>query len=215
MIDKREKRAVAPADDAALIAAIASGDLEALGALFERHEPAVTRYLTRLGLARGDVDDLVQATFLEVVRASQRFDPHHAARSWLLGVATIMVRRHRRSLARAAARAAAWAGVLRVRAKTQPSPADLLERDGELRAFVAALDGLSAKKREVFVLVTLEGLSGQQVAEVLGIPVNTVWTRLHHARRDLRAALEEHKPERVEPAQPLAPARRAEPEQER
>jgi RNA polymerase sigma-70 factor (ECF subfamily) len=43
----------------------------------------------------------------------------------------------------------------------------------------------------VFVLVTLEGMSGEEASAVLGIPINTVWTRLHHARRALRAALEE------------------------
>jgi RNA polymerase sigma-70 factor (ECF subfamily) len=54
-----------------------------------------------------------------------------------------------------------------------------------------ALFELSPKKREVFVLVALEGLSGEEVATTLGIPVNTVWTRLHHARSELRHALEE------------------------
>jgi RNA polymerase sigma-70 factor (ECF subfamily) len=52
-----------------------------------------------------------------------------------------------------------------------------------------ALSRLSAKKREVFVLVALEGMSGAEVANALHIPVATVWTRLHHARLELRAAL--------------------------
>ena len=50
---------------------------------------------------------------------------------------------------------------------------------------------LSEKKREAFVLVTLEGLSGEEAAQALGVPVNTLWTRLHHARLELSAAIGE------------------------
>jgi RNA polymerase sigma-70 factor (ECF subfamily) len=63
--------------------------------------------------------------------------------------------------------------------------------DEMTRRLQRAIDKLSDKKREVFVLITVEGLSGQDAAEVLNIPVNTVWTRLHHARLELRAAVEE------------------------
>ncbi len=52
-----------------------------------------------------------------------------------------------------------------------------------------ALAALSPKKREVIVLVTIEGLSGEEVASLLAIPVATVWTRLHHARRELSLAV--------------------------
>ena len=43
---------------------------------------------------------------------------------------------------------------------------------------------MAPKKREVFAMFELEGLSGEQIAERIGCPVNTVWTRLHHARKD-------------------------------
>jgi RNA polymerase sigma-70 factor (ECF subfamily) len=180
--------APAPADGD-LLAAVANGNLEALGELFERHEPEVRRYVGRLGVAPSDVDDLVQATFLEVVRAAARFDPRHAARSWLFGIATVMVRRHRRSVGRAMARIAAWAGTWR--GEPQPTPAELLESDEATRLIERAFERLSPKKREVLVLVTLEGLSGEEAARALRIPMNTVWTRLHHARIELRAALGE------------------------
>lgn len=172
---------------AALVRELAEGNLEALGALFERFEPGVRRYLLRVGVTEADVDDLVQATFLEVVRAAPRFDPGYPVRTWLFGIATIMVRRHRRSLSRAAARLVAWTGL--VRSETAPSPDDVYDGDEALRRFAEAFARLSRKKREVFALVTVEGLSGEEAARALGIPVNTVWTRLHHARADLRAAI--------------------------
>src|SRR5690606_7443593 len=177
--------------DGELIGAVAKGDLQALGSLFERHEPAVRRYLGRLGIAAVEADDLVQAVFLEVVRASERFDAAYSARSWLFGIATIMVRRQRRSTARIAARMAAWAGMSRADEGLSPTPGQILEHDEVARVLSAALRALSAKKREVFVLVALGGLNGEEAARALGIPLKTVWTRLHYARRELRAALRE------------------------
>jgi RNA polymerase sigma-70 factor (ECF subfamily) len=194
IVPARGSRGLPPAADRELIAAVATGDLDALGVLFERHEPALRRYLVRMGIARSDADDLIQATFLDVVRASPRFDPQYSARSWLFGIASMMARRHRRSLGRAAARIASWIGLQRSQASEQPTPADAFEHDRTLHAFARAFERLAAKKREVFVLVTLEGLSGEEAAVALGIPVNTVWTRLHHARRELRDALGERAP---------------------
>ena len=175
--------------DGALVAAVGRGDLEALGKLFERHEPLVRRYFGRSGIAPGDVDDLVQAVFLEVMRAAERYDSQYSVRSWLCGIATIMARRHQRSLARLAARMAAWAGV--AAQEDTRTPCDMVEHDQLARILQRALERPSDKKREVFVLVTIEGLSGEEAARALGIPLKTVWTRLHYARCELRAALEQ------------------------
>jgi RNA polymerase sigma-70 factor (ECF subfamily) len=185
-------RALHAASDAQLIGAIAGADLEALGALFERHEPALRRYLGRLGFGASDADDLVQATFLEVMRAAKRFDPEHAAAPWLFGIATMMARRQRRSLMRSALRLAEWTRL--TRRELVPTPAALVEGSAAEQRFAAALARLSAKKREVFILITLEGLSGEAAAAALGVPINTIWTRLHHARVELRKALEEAAP---------------------
>jgi RNA polymerase sigma-70 factor (ECF subfamily) len=178
--------------DRELVAGVAAGNLEGLGELFDRHAPDLRRYFVRLGAPNGDVDDLIQATFLEVVRAAERFDPAYPVRAWLFGIATFLWRRHRRSLGRAATRLAAWAGLSK--ADLAPSPAEIFEGDEASRRFQRAFDALSAKKREVFTLVTLEGFSGEEAANALGVPVNTIWTRLHHARLELRRALEEEAP---------------------
>ena len=175
--------------DADLVQSIAGGELEALGALFDRYEPSLRRFLSRLGAAEADVDDLVQATFLEALHAAPRFDPTFPVKAWLYGLASILVRRHRRSLARAAQRLLRWTnlGVF----ESPRTPAAELAHAQALRRFQAAFERLSTKKRDAFVLVVLEGLSGDEAARALGVPVNTLWTRLHHARRDLRAHLEE------------------------
>jgi RNA polymerase sigma-70 factor (ECF subfamily) len=173
--------------DQELILSVASGNLQSLGDLFDRYESEVKRFIGRLGVNPADADDLVQATFLDVLHAAARFDPELSAKSWLFGLAAMIVRRHRRTLSRAAARLMAWAK--HPLPELPPTPAAAFEADQELRRFQIAFERLSSKKREVFALLVLEGINGEEAAKTLGIPVNTVWTRLHHARRDLRAEL--------------------------
>ncbi len=173
--------------DAELCARLARGEVDALGPLFDRHAVSMRRVVRRLGVPMSEVDDVVQSAFLDVLGAAARYDGRASARPWLLGFAVIQARRHRRSLARIAARLAAWA-----------READLEIDDSEshaahrLDAVVAmrALEALSGKKRETFVLVALEGLATDEVARILEIPVATVWTRMFHARRELRAVLD-------------------------
>jgi RNA polymerase sigma-70 factor (ECF subfamily) len=71
------------------------------------------------------------------------------------------------------------------------TPAEAFDSEEISRRMAHAVARLSPKRREAFVLVTIEGASGEEVAAALGIPLNTLWTRLHHARQDLRAWLQE------------------------
>jgi len=175
-------------DDALLVVRVGKGDLEALGLLFDRYEETVARFLKRMSIPGSDIDDLVQTTFLQVLRAARRFEPDISVRGWLLGIASMMARRHRRSLGRLAKRIRTWATIPRT---PQPTPDDALtQRHAGLR-LQRALAALPPKKREAFVLVTLEGMSGEEAAEALGVPINTIWTRLHHARRELRERIGE------------------------
>lgn len=175
--------------DAELLLSIASGDLSDLGRLFDRHQEDVRRLLVRLGTPAFDIDDLVQETFLDVPRASRRFRPDASVRPWLLGLATIVVRRRRRSLVRMLAHLRRWAR--EPAARQAPTPADDFEAKAEAMRAQVALKALSRKKREAFVLVALEGLTCAEAAEILGAPVATIWTRIHYARAELRELLEE------------------------
>ena len=71
-----------------------------------------------------------------------------------------------------------------------PSPEREAEAKQQLAQVWRALMRLSPKKRVVYVLHIVEGRSGEEIAAMLNIPVATVWTRLHHARKALDAALE-------------------------
>jgi RNA polymerase sigma-70 factor (ECF subfamily) len=173
--------------DRHLVSAIAAGDLTCLGILFDRYGDDVRRVLARLGVSSCDLDDLVQQTFLDVPRASARFRDDGAVRPWLIGLATMVARRRRRSLARMFRRLEAWASEPHEPVRT---PADSYEQQAELARVWEALDRLSPKQRDAFVLVVLEGLPGAEAAEILAIPIATIWTRIHHARNELRRALE-------------------------
>jgi RNA polymerase sigma-70 factor (ECF subfamily) len=189
--DVRPAGGPAEPSDPELVERINGGEISALGVLYDRYERDVRRVIARLGVAPADVDDVVQATFLDVLRAGAAYDGRASARAWLVGLAVVGVRRYRRSLSRMAARVARWALEPSRRSTTPEDDATASELADRARR---ALDALSAKKREVVVLVTIEGLSGEEAAAILGIPVATVWTRLHHARRELQAAVFEEEP---------------------
>jgi len=176
----------APADPE-LLSRIAAGDLECLGILYDRYVEDVRRFLLRIGVGPAELDDLVQQSFLEVVRAAKNFDGRPSARPWLLGVTASMARRSRRSFARTASRLKIWTKA--VEGKHPVTPAESLEGEEAKQRALSALDALSHDKREAFVLVVLEGASGEEAAAALGVPVNTIWVRVHHARKALKAKL--------------------------
>jgi RNA polymerase sigma-70 factor (ECF subfamily) len=177
-----------PEPDFELVARVAKGQLGALGELYDRHEQTIRRCVGRLGVAPGDADDILQSVFLEVVRSASRFDLESSARNWLLGIAIMLVRRQRRSMVRNAARLLNFAYFKHQ--ETPALPEEQYQSDCAAARFEVAFHRLSPKRKEAFVLVTLEGMSGEQAANALGIPINTLWTRLHHARAELRRAVE-------------------------
>ncbi|MEZ4221971.1 MAG: RNA polymerase sigma factor [Polyangiaceae bacterium] len=174
--------------DEALIAACAVGDAAALGALFDRHHTAVYRFLARsTGLRAHELDDVVQGTFTEVIRAARGFRGTASARSWLFGIALNVGRHYVRGETR---RRATLASVAERNDSTQADPLERAERQQQLRRLQRALDQLSAEQREAFVMCELEQVRGVEAAQALGVREGTLYRRLHEARKLLRRALE-------------------------
>ncbi|HWU87031.1 MAG TPA: RNA polymerase sigma factor [Kofleriaceae bacterium] len=173
--------------DEALLAACATGDRAALGALFDRFHVAVYRFVSRLPttdeLAR---DDLVQATFLEIPRAAAQFRGMSSVKTWILGVATNVARHHLRSEQRRRVHHDRYSQGL---AAIPAQPDAEVERRKLLRAVAEALVELPHDQQVAFILCDLEQLPGLEVARVLEIPEGTLWRRLHMARKAVRAAL--------------------------
>jgi RNA polymerase sigma factor (sigma-70 family) len=178
----------APASDELLVSACASGDGEALGALFDRHAVAVYRFLSRYtGAGHPDLDPLVNDTFLEVYRSAHRFRGHAAAKTWIIAVAANVARHYMRGESRRRAFLSALGMLPAARAVEAEA---LVERRDLVRRLEALVGSLPHDLRVVYVMCDLEELPGGEVARALSIPQGTLWRRLHEARRALRSSLD-------------------------
>lgn len=185
---RRVQGDAAEMSDEALVAACAVGEPAALGALFDRHNRAVFRVLSRVaGGPAADLEDLVQSTFLEVWKSAARFHERSAARSWIFGIAANLARHYVRGEVR---RRQAMRGLAEVRAASPRRPDDDVARGQLVARLGHALAGLPHDLRVAFVLCDLEGLSGVDAARTLGVRQGTMWRRLHDARKRLRDELD-------------------------
>jgi RNA polymerase sigma factor (sigma-70 family) len=161
--------------------------------IFDRYFPQVHSYVARR-LGSDLADDLSSETFLIAFRQRDRFDRRTGVvRAWLYGIATNLIRRHRRDEVRA----------LRAAAKL-PAPTAATGDEDRITAQVtaqgvgtqlaAALAKVSTKDREVLMLVALGELSYEEVAAALGIAYGTVCSRLSRARRVVREGLDHTDP---------------------
>lgn len=188
-----------PRPDAAIVAA-SLADPQAFAALFERHFAAIHRWLHRR-VGAPLAEDLAAETFTRAFDRRASFDAtlaaagHHAARPWLFGIAAHLVHDHRRTelrRLRALARAERWEPVAPQEADRAVARADAAALGP---AVAAALAGLRAPERDVLLLVAWAGLEYDEVATATGVPIGTVRSRLHRARRRLRDALGDHEGE--------------------
>ncbi len=174
--------------DAALIAASIDTPV-AFAAVFDRHYDFVHRYLgRRVGF---DVaDDLVSETFTTAFRVRARYDLAHSdARPWLLGIATNLVRHHRRAEVRrlrAYERLETEAAVGIDEALVAARVDAAAERPRIARALARIPDG----DRDALLLLAWADLTYAEIAIALDIPIGTVRSRIHRARRRLRELLD-------------------------
>lgn len=155
-------------------------------ATYAEYFPFVWRCLRGLGVAEAGLDDAAQDVFVVVHRRFAEFRGSSTVRTWLYGIVRNVASNHRRSLSRKRE-----AGPLDVEPPSlAPGPAEAAEQ-AESAAFIERfLGGVDVKKREVFMLALLEEMTMPEIAEALGIPVNTAYSRLRLARADFQRALE-------------------------
>jgi RNA polymerase sigma-70 factor (ECF subfamily) len=175
------------ADDATLIEQ-SWHEPEAFAGLYDRHAAHIHRYVTRR-LGSQVADDVVGETFLSAFRRRRRYDLSRPdAGPWLYGIAANLIGKHRRAevrllraLARTGADPVAESYADRVDAQVSAAAAQ--------RDLARALASLAAGDREVLLLIAWAELAYDEIAAALGIPVGTVRSRLHRARRKVREAL--------------------------
>jgi RNA polymerase sigma factor (sigma-70 family) len=176
-------REVARASDSEILSRLAAGEIGALGALYDRHQASLRRFVARATSDAEDVDDVVQATFLAAAKSAGTYDGRVSCQPWLIGIAVRLLRRRRTAFGRFVEVLSSFAFV---RSKSV-DPRVVLETRTDIER---ALLKLSEAKRITVLMAEVEGLSCAEIAEALGVPIGTVWTRLHAARRELRVAME-------------------------
>ncbi|MCX2181976.1 RNA polymerase sigma factor [Streptomyces sp. SKN60] len=174
-------------------ARIRAGDPQAFAELFDEYAKTVYNHAYRLTADWGSAEDIVSATFMEAWRGRLRLDAEGGSvRPWLLGIATNLVRaqsrsnrRYKAAAAAAAAHAAGLEGETAV-ADHADEVAGRLDDRKRLAATAQALAALRRTEREVLSLCLWQGLDYAAAAQVLGVPVGTVRSRLSRARKKLK-----------------------------
>ena len=146
----------------------------------------VVRWIRAFGGLDADLDDLAQETFVVVRRQLPKFDGKNLA-GWLFRITQRTVRDYRE---RAWFRRAIGKEHDDNRAELSsvappPDPSEIAESRESLRALTKLLAQISESHRTAFILFEIEGYTGEEIAQLEEIPLNTVWSRLHHARKEL------------------------------
>lgn len=163
-----------------------SRDPAAFKAIYSQHFRNVWRTLRRLGVGDAQLEDAAQDVFMVVHKKLDRFDGG-SLRGWLYAIMVRVASDYRRStlLRRTTPLTEAVEDVA-------PGPAHASELNESIRLLHALLAELDDRKREVFVLGELEQLSAPEIAEVLGVNLNTVYARQRAARQRFDAMLKRH-----------------------
>ena len=176
--------------DAWDVARAVAGDARAFAELVERLEARVYRFILRQVSADSAAEDLTQDTFLEVYRNLHRFQGASKFSTWVMGIALNLSRNYR---TRAPERRYQFESedVLHRHSDSGPTPLVQAQLNQTMLAVQQGLAQLPDELREALVLVTMEGMSYEQAAEISAIPVGTAKNRVFRARRMLRDFLAE------------------------
>jgi RNA polymerase sigma-70 factor (ECF subfamily) len=160
--------------------------------VFRQHFDFVWRTLRSLGVPEAAVDDAVQEVFICVHRRLPEFERRSALKTWIYSIAYHTAQNQRRS-ARRRETASLDDALGAEMVSGEPGPGEHVAGAQAGRFVLEFLDRLPRERRDVFVLCVLEELAAPDVAEILQVKVNTVYSRLRLARAEFRAALERFK----------------------
>ena len=154
-------------------------------AIYKEHFRFVWRSLRGLGVPEAQVDDAVQEVFLVAYRRLQDFEGRSSVRTWLFGI----VQRVASHVRRSAGRKGPHTELNESLEDMSPSPAEHTERFEAMRRLERLLERMDEEKRTVFVLTELEGMTAPEIADMLDVKLNTVYSRLRLARQQFERAV--------------------------
>ncbi|HEY3789038.1 MAG TPA: sigma-70 family RNA polymerase sigma factor [Urbifossiella sp.] len=183
-------------DDRRLIAECLDGRREAFGTLVIRYQIRLYNAAIRLVDTPEDAADVVQDAFLNAYQSLRSFKGDAEFFTWLYRIAFNTAISLKRKKKPTVSLDASRNGDARdqhrepIDASTDVKPGSALERTEEERLLHAALARLSGEHRDVLMMKDLDGLKYEEIAEVMGVPIGTIRSRLHRARLELRELLE-------------------------
>lgn len=167
------------------IARMAAGDADALSELYAQHRTPLLAYLRLLTRDAGLAEETLQDTLLAAWHGAERFAGRASVRAWLFGIA----RRRAHDALRQRSLRLVFDEAMAETAAADPEPEALAIAAAERDELVDAIGRLSPVHREILLLTFMHELSYRELADVLGVPLGTVQSRLCHARRALAAQL--------------------------
>jgi RNA polymerase sigma-70 factor (ECF subfamily) len=165
------------------------GEVLTLEDVYREHFAFVWRSAKRLGVRDASLDDVVQEVFVVVHRRLASFEGRSAVRTWLFGITLRVARDHRRATRRKSPEPTVDPDTLRAAG----GPAESAEKNEAVRLLHTLLDELDDERREVFVMAELEQMTMPEIAEALGLNLNTAYARLRIARQEFEDALARHR----------------------
>jgi RNA polymerase sigma-70 factor (ECF subfamily) len=154
-----------------------------IAAIYDAELSYVWSCLRRLGVARSDLEDVAHDVFVVIHRRLGTYDPARPLRPWLFGIAFRVVSEHRRHHVRRGA-------FSMEEEPADPSTGEDAITRHEERAWVhGALAAVPLERRAVLLLHDVEGCTAPEIAELVQVPLNTVYSRLRIARHELSVAL--------------------------
>jgi len=186
-------------DPTSLMLRYRDGDVRAFELLYERHKRPLYRYLQRMCRNSQVADDLFQEVWSKVIATRARYEARAQFSTFLFRVAHNCLVDHFRRVGRKAQ--TFEDGIEEVQeqaAGAEHEEPDQAAAEAQLRAALRrALDALPSEQRDVFVLYEETGLSLEEIGKVTGVAMETAKSRLRYALAKLRAALSEHRPQRL------------------
>jgi len=161
-----------------------------VAATYETYFDFVWCALRRLGVKPNQLEDAVQDVFVVVQRRLADFEGRSSMKTWLFGIALRVAKDHRRRHVKQGAEVGTDDDSL---VGTDPDPREAAQQAEAAALIHALLERLDEERRVVFVLTELEEFTAAEIAETLGIGINTVYSRLRLARRDVTQALQRHR----------------------
>jgi RNA polymerase sigma factor (sigma-70 family) len=173
--------------DEVLVGRVADGDAAALAVLYQRYGGRLFGFVQRYARDRMVAEEILQDTLLAVWRSSHHYAGRSSVQTWLFGIARRQA--HNRLRVQQPQPVPLGSDGLAGWVDPAPGPVDWAIANAQGAALADAIDALAPQHREILALAFAAQMPHREIAEILGVPVGTVKSRLHHARAALAREL--------------------------